>query len=211
MKMTSLLACVAATGFTSCAVAAPAPRLAPKTFCAPDTNGVDLIEMFVRLPDDCFRYFGSAANNRTRLLDGQGVIVDKAKSYIEIPYANRSNHPDRDKVYLWQMTAFRDKNKKPVLVVNNVINSQTKVKPFLHVFRFGKTGYPYRTTAQDFPYALDSEMIQGKRIYYTYLLPRAGNVITSALPQSDGFGYSYRWTGSRFVRFTPKYEEEGSG
>ena len=178
--------------------------------CAPDSD-VDVIEMFARLPEYTFRYFGNYNHISTNLLDGKGVIVDKAKNYIEIPYEGNSNHPDRDKVYAWQMTAFRDKNNRPVVVVNSSVLSQSKVKPFIHVFRFNKSGYPYRTTAQDFPFKVEFETMQGRRIPYTYWLPRTGNTITSALPESDGdgTGHSYRWTGSKFVKFMPKYVEPG--
>ena len=174
-----------------------APKAKPKT-------DLDVVTMFARLPASSFRYFGSYNNLSTNLLDGKGVIVDRAKNYIEIPYEGRSNHPDREHVYMWQMTAFRDKNKKQVVVVNSSIYSQSKVKPFLHVYRVDKNGFLYRTTARDFPFKRDFETSNGKRIPYTYSLPRTGNTITSGLPETDASGYSFRWTGSRFVRFIPK-------
>lgn len=203
MKLTSLLALGGALCITSHAAHA-APRLAPSTICAPDTNGVDLIEMFARVPDYVFRYFGSAANNRLKLLDGKGVIFDKANGYIEIPYEGRSNHPDRDKVYALEMRAFRDSTGKPVFVVSGGVKWQTKVKPFIHVFRFDKDGYPYRTTAKDFPYPLYFENEGDGKMPYDYILKNNDNIIRSALPESDGIGYSYRWTGKRFTRFVEK-------
>lgn len=202
MKFIPLLALSGALIISHAAVAAPKPS--PAKVCAPDTNGVDLMEMFLRAPDYVFRYFGSAANMRSKLLDGKGVIFDKANGYIDIPYEGRSNHPDRDKVYDLEMRSFRGSDGKPVLVVAGGVKWQTKVRPFIHVFRFDKNGYPYRTTARDFPYPLYFEDEGGGKMPYDYTLKNNDNIIRSALPESDGIGYSYRWTGKRFVRFVEK-------
>ena len=192
------------------AVAAPAPKLAPATFCAPDTDGVDLMEMYLRLPDYVFRYFTGYNTIRTKLLEGQDVIYDKGKSYIEIPYAGRSNPAYKDKLYNWQMTSFRDTNYSPVLVVSSTVEGgQTKVKPFIHVFRFDRYGYPYRTTAKDFPYKISYSTYKGKSYANSFFLPRSGNKIIVGMPATDQNYFGYRWTGSKFVPHTDKTEYGG--
>ena len=196
------LLALALCGALTPVLAAPAPKLAPQTACAPDAN-VDLTEAFLRLPAYVFRYF--AVSDPASLLDAKGIVRDPKNGYIEIPYGGNSNHPDRDKVLRWQLKLFKDSRGRPVAVVNSMIYGQTKVLPFLHVFRF-KNGYPYRTTAQDFPYPVGYFRAEGQKRPYTFVLERAGSTIYSGPPESDVGGPAYRWTGQRYVRFTPKNE-----
>ncbi len=199
------LALLGAAATSSHAAPVQAPKLAPApTYCAPDPN-VDLMEAFVRLPDYLFQYFGGTNNNVTSLLDRKGVTVDRKNGFIDIPYEGNSSHPRRAEVYDWQLKMFYTPSGSPVAVVTSSINSPSKLKPFIHTFRF-KNGYPYRTTGKDFPYQVDSENYGQGTIYYNFHPPITGNVISSFLPRSDGRGYSYRWTGQKFVRFIPKDE-----
>ena len=199
LAMKSQLLVLALFGAAAPVVAAPAnaPKLAPApTYCAPDQN-VDYIEAFARMPDYVFQYFGGTNNTPTNLLTRKGVIKDSKNGFIEIPYAGNSSHPSRAKLYTWQLKLFGDQNGAPVAVVNSTILSETGVKPFIHVFRF-KDGYPYRTTAKDWPFKRTKA---STGVYENYYLPRSGDIIKSALPESDATGPSYQWNRRKFVRF----------
>ena len=197
MKLTSLLILGGALLIGShVAVAAPAPRLANQPICKTDKNS-ELYKMFNRLPTYVFRYFGNM--ERYKLIDDDNITFDQANGFIEIPYKGRSNHPDRDKFESFQMRQFRDKSGKPVLIVSNRIRSEAGVKPFVHVFRFDKNGDLIRTTERDWKFKPQSMDVEGRRIYFNTDLPRKGNFITTSLPESDGTGTEYEWTGSKFI------------
>ena len=183
----------------------PAPPKPAAHFCAPDSN-VGLVKIFMRLPPYVFRYFG--VKDKSALLNAKNTVLDKKDGYIEIPYAGNSNHSERKNLYQWQLKLFLDSNGKPVVVVNSKVWHQTKVKPFLHVFRFDKNNDLRRTTAQDFPFKIIYDNDQDGKIPYIYDLPKTGDIIESVLPESDVYGESYRWTGRKFVRFAPKHDGE---
>lgn len=196
MKLTSILALGGALLISSHAVHA-APKLSPAPVCKTDKNS-ELYKMFNRLPTYVLRNFGNM--ERYKLIDDDLITFDKANGFIEIPYEGRSNHPDRDKFNSFQMKVFREQKGAPVLVVNSTIYSEPGVKPFLHVFRFAKNGDLVRTTEKDWPFKPYSFVLDRGRIYYNYYLPKKGNVIDSAAPESDAYGDSYEWTGKRFVK-----------
>ena len=187
--------------------AAPIPKLAPATVCAPDKNS-QLYKMFNRLPTYVFRYFGNM--ERYKLIDDDFITFDQKNGFIEIPYKGRSNHPQRDKFDSFQMKQFRDKSGKPVLVVSSRIFSEAGVKPFVHVFRFDPKGDLIRTTERDWKFKSQSTDINGRKIYFNTDLPRKGTFIGTSLPESDGRGDSYRWTGSNFV-FDADEGDDGHG
>ena len=201
MKLHSIFvfggALCAALSFAGTAPARPlAPKLATAQNCAPDKNS-NLYKMFNRLPPYVFRYFGTT--KRDKLINDDRIIFDKTNGFIEIPYKGRSNHPDRDKFDSFQMRQFRDRSGKPVLVVSSRIFSEAGVKPFVHVFRLDPNGDLIRTTERDWKFKPQSMDIEGRRIYFNTDLPRKGNFITTSLPESDGTGTEYEWTGSKFI------------
>ena len=201
MKLNSILAlgsALCATTFVAQAAPTfvPAPKLAPTHFCAPDKNS-QLYKMFNRLPTYVFRYFGNM--ERSKLINDDRITFDPDGGFIEIPYKGRSNHPDRDKFNSFQMKQFRDKSGKPVLVVSSRIFSEAGVKPFVHVFRFTNNGDLIRTTERDWKFKPQSMDVNGRKIYFNTDLPRKGDFIITSLPESDGTGTSYEWTGSKFV------------
>ena len=203
MKLTLFaLALIGAAMPVALAAPSEAPIAPAPTFCNPDPD-VDTLEAFLRLPPYVFRYFG--ISDPSSLTEAKGLVRDDKNGYIAIPYAGNSQHPDRAKMDQWQMRLFRTSAGAPVAVVASTTLAGTQIKPFIHVFRF-KDGYPYRTTAKDWPYKLNSQ--NGE--YYQLNLPNTGNVISSALPQSDVYGYFYRWTGRKFARYTPTEKDLGN-
>ena len=203
----ALLAVVAPNVLAAPDRVAPAPRLAPSTACAPDKNS-KLYKTFYRLPAYVFRYFGNM--ERYKLIDDDLITFDEAKGYIEIPYQGRSNHPDRDQLYSWQMKVFRDKKGAPVIAVSSTVKGGTPVKPFVHIFRSGKNGDYVRTTARDFPFKISYYTYKGQTYANSFFLPRSGDKIIIATPQTDENYSGYIWTGSKFVPHTDTAPEYGA-
>ena len=170
------------------AVAAPAPKFAPKTTA--DCKSSSLLSFFDKIPGSEFAGFDGA--NRRSLLRRKGAIVDTARNYIMIPAA--ADPEDGTLRYVQISLLSSGKPDSPLVAVSRIMwddyTGTANTLRFYYGYSDGAPKLPNAAYKDVFPYEL------GDGNYAE--LPRYGTTIREMDRGGDRQLASYRWSASDF-------------